>query len=62
MGTMLKTLFAAFAALLLTAGAASPAGAASTTSDFLPPDQAFKVFVRATAADRIEVAYAVTDG
>ena len=59
---MLKTLFAAFAALLLTAGAASPAGAASTTSDFLPPDQAFKVFVRATAADRIEVAYAVTDG
>ena len=59
---MLKTLFAAFAALLLTAGAASPAGAASAASDFLPPDQAFKVFVRATAADRIEVAYAVTDG
>jgi hypothetical protein len=43
MGTMLKTLFAALAALLLTAGAASPAGAASATSDFLPPDQAFKV-------------------
>ena len=59
---MLKTLFAAFAALLLTAGAASPARAASAASDFLPPDQAFKVFVRATAADRIEVAYAVTDG
>ena len=59
---MLKTLFSSLAALLLTAGAASPAGAASATSDFLPPDQAFKVFVRATAADRIEVAYAVTDG
>ena len=43
------------AALLLTAGA----GAAS---DFLPPEQAFKVYVQATAPDRIEIAYAVTDG
>ena len=43
------------AALLLTSGAAA-------ASDFLPPEQAFKVYVQATAPDRIEIAYAVADG
>ena len=43
--------------------AASPVPAADgLQNDFLPPDQAFKVFVQATAPDRIEVSYAVTDG
>jgi thiol:disulfide interchange protein DsbD len=43
--------------------AASPVPAADgLQNDFLPPDQAFKIFVQATAPDRIEVSYAVTDG
>lgn len=60
-----KRPLAALATLLLglLSLAASPVPAADgLQNDFLPPDQAFKVFVQATAPDRIEVSYAVTDG